>query len=74
MIAYGNDLRSTPNRIINMFPIFLTRSGYPRAIPAFHRRMIHRKDEKADKLVKFYLSLFSVTGIIPLAKKAGGHK
>lgn len=31
--------------------------------------MIYRGDDKADKLVQFYLSLFSLARFIPLAKK-----
>jgi len=33
-----------------------TRSGYPRIIPSFHRKLLYRKDERADQLVKYYLS------------------
>lgn len=42
------------------FPVSNTRSGIPRCIPSFHRHMSLRRDEKADKLVKFYLSLLSL--------------
>lgn len=38
-------------------PVSLNRSGYPRIIPRFHRRMMMRKDDRADVLVKLYLSL-----------------
>lgn len=34
------------------FPVSLTRSGLPRCIPLFHRKMIMRRDDKADKLVR----------------------
>lgn len=34
------------------FPVFLTRSGIPRCIPVFHRRMIKRRDAKTDQLVR----------------------
>ncbi|KAL6954286.1 hypothetical protein U1Q18_043942 [Sarracenia purpurea var. burkii] len=44
------------------YPVSLTRSGLPGCIPAFHRRAISRRDEKADKLVKLYLS-FSPIGV-----------
>ena len=54
-------------------PVSLTRSGYPRIIPSFHRHMIRRKDEKADRLVKLYLSIFSLSRIITLAKPVGKH-
>lgn len=50
-------------------PVSLTWSGYPRIIPSFHRRMMYRKDDRADMLVKIYLSFFSLAKIIELAKK-----
>jgi len=34
------------------FPVFLTRSGIPRCIPVFHRRMIKRRDAKTDHSVR----------------------
>ena len=43
--------------------------GYPRIIPAFHRRLMYRKDDRADELVRMYLSFFSLSKIIVLAKK-----
>lgn len=51
MMAYGGDEFVHPD---NAVPVYLTRSGYPRIIPSHHRRMILKKDEKADMLVKFY--------------------
>lgn len=48
--------------------VSLTRSGYPRIIPAHPRRMMRQRDEKADKLVKLYLSWFTLSKIILLAK------
>lgn len=53
--AYGGT-KSPPDLL--PFPVSLTRSGYPRIIPRFHRRMIYRRDDKADILVKIYLSFF----------------
>lgn len=50
-------------------PVSLTGSGLPRIIPAFHRRMILRRDHVSDRLVQFYLSLFSINRIIPTTKK-----
>lgn len=47
-IAYGGIY--TPGLL--PVPVSLTRSGYPRIIPSFHRNLIMRKDEKADVLVK----------------------
>lgn len=40
------------------FPVALAGSGYPKIIPSFHRKMIRRKDDKADLLVKLNLSFF----------------
>lgn len=37
------------------FPISLTRSGIPTIIPAFHRRIIRVKDDRADKVKKAIL-------------------
>lgn len=51
------------------FQLSLTRSGYPKIIPSFHRKMIRKKDEKADQLVKIYLSYFSVCRAVKLAKR-----
>ena len=51
MMAYGGDEFVHPD---NAVPVYLARSGYPRIIPSHHRRMILKKDEKADMLVKFY--------------------
>ena len=50
-------------------PVSLTRTGLPRIIPAHHRRAIRKSDSKADMLVKLYLSLFSLSRVILLAKK-----
>lgn len=49
-------------------PVSLTRSGYPRIIPAYHRRKIIRRDDEADQLVQLYLSWFSLAKVIQLAK------
>ncbi|CAJ2675015.1 unnamed protein product [Trifolium pratense] len=45
MMAYGGDEFVHPD---NAVPVYLARSGYPRIIPSHHRRMILKKDEKAD--------------------------
>lgn len=50
------------------FPISLTRSGYPRIIPFFHRLKIGKGDDEADRLVRMYLSFFSLYKVITLAK------
>lgn len=65
-IAYGGVV---PQRGLLPVPVSLTRSGYPRIIPAFHRQMIRRHDSKADQLVRVYLSFFSISKIIRLAKR-----
>ena len=50
-------------------PVSLTRSGYPTFIPAYHRLMIYKKDEKADLLVRLYLSFLTLAYVIELSKK-----
>lgn len=49
--------------------VSLTRSGLPRLIPPYLLRRIAKRDERADRLVKLYLSWFTVCRIIELAKK-----
>lgn len=51
------------------FPVSLTRTGLPRRIPSFHRAAISRRDEKADKLVRLYLSFFSISKLILVNKR-----
>lgn len=57
MTAYGGVNR--PKGSLSV-PVSLTRSGYPRIIPSFHRKMILRKDDRADVLVRLYCSFFSL--------------
>ena len=45
-------------------PVSLTRKGLPRIIPPFHQKWISNRDERADMLVKFYLSAFSLIKVI----------
>lgn len=45
-------------------PVSLTRSGYPRIIPSFHRHLIYKKDHRADQLVQLDLSFFSLSKMI----------
>lgn len=52
-------------------PISLTRCGLPRNIPAFHRKMIRRRDNKADQFVKLYLSLYSISKCILVRERQG---
>lgn len=42
-------------------PVSLTRTGLPRIIPSFHRSLIRVGDERADEIVRVYLSLFSLS-------------
>ena len=49
--------------------ISLTRSGLSRIIPPYHRKMISKRDDRADVLVRLYLSAFTAAKIIRLAKK-----
>lgn len=66
MMAYGGDEFVHPSGALQ---VSLTRSGLPRIIPPHHRAMIRRRDEKSDLLVKWYLSIFSLSKVITLAKK-----
>nr|UJQ92483.1 MAG: putative RNA-dependent RNA polymerase [Mitoviridae sp.] len=50
-------------------PISLTRSGIPTIIPSYHRRIIRMRNDRSDLLVKCYLSFFSLSRIVLLAKK-----
>ncbi|KMZ61076.1 hypothetical protein ZOSMA_54G00050 [Zostera marina] len=62
-MSYGADI-FTPLP----FPISLTRTGYPRIIPSFHRHLIRRRDSRSDVLVRLYMSVFSIGRIVKLAK------
>lgn len=44
-----------PNSGLLPVPVSLTRSGYPRLIPRFHRQMIMRRDDKDGSTVWFSL-------------------
>lgn len=48
-----------------------TKSGLPRIIPSFHRRLIRDKKGtiEGDLLIQWYLSLFSLSKVIRLAKR-----
>lgn len=48
--------------------VSLTKSGIPRLIPVHHRYCIRCRDDRADYLVKLYLSWFGLARIIELAK------
>jgi hypothetical protein len=66
MTAYGGD-RHVPNLL--PVPVSLTRSGYPRIIPPFIRRKMYKRDDYADRLVKIWLSVFSLSRLVVKAKK-----
>lgn len=55
------------------FPISLTRCGLPKIIPSFHREMIRKRDDRADTIVRFYLSAFSLAKVIPLAPRVSAN-
>jgi len=50
-------------------PISLTGGGLPRVIPAFHRRLIRMGGDRGDRLVRFYLSVFSLGKLVVVAKR-----
>lgn len=55
-MAYGAD-----EFTYSSYPISLTRTGYPRIIPTFHRVKIRQGDSHSDSLVRlYYICPFSV--------------
>ena len=64
--AYGGV--KTPHTLLPV-PVSLTRSGYPQILPSFHRLMIYKKDDKADMIVRIYLSFFTIANAILIPKK-----
>lgn len=64
--AYGSGGKIQPTLL--PVPVSLTRQNSPRIIPKFHRLMMYKRDSKADKLVQLYLSFFSVSKVIVVAK------
>ncbi|KAI8021391.1 putative ABC transporter C family member 15 [Camellia lanceoleosa] len=50
-------------------PVSLTQSGYPRINHSFHQHFIYKKNDRADQLVKPYLSFFSISCLVKLSKK-----
>lgn len=65
-VAYGGEFDKT---LPISTRISLTRKGYPRLIPPHARRVIYRRDERADKCVQMYLTFFSFYTIIIIGKK-----
>lgn len=50
-------------------PVSLTRSGYPRIIPSFVRKRMMKGDDKTYIWVKLFLSFFSLSKVILVAKR-----
>ncbi|AWL21855.1 RNA dependent RNA polymerase [Chenopodium quinoa mitovirus 1] len=48
-------------------PVSLTRTGLPKIIPVYIRRVIRKNDDRADKWVRTYLSWFSASRLVELA-------
>lgn len=49
--------------------VSVTRTGIPRIIPSFHRRIIRKRSKESDRLIQLYLSLFSVSRLIACAPR-----
>lgn len=49
--------------------VSLTRSGLPRIIPRKLRFVISKQDDRADRLVRLYISWFDLSRLIRLAPK-----
>lgn len=62
--SYGGEV------VVGCHPVMVktTRTGLPVIIPAFHRKLIRVGDDRADLLVKMYLSWFSLGRIVRLAR------
>lgn len=64
---YGED--ESPLHSLSSPQVSLSRSGLPRIIPAFHRRLIRTRNARADTCVKIYLSWLSLCHMVLLAAK-----
>lgn len=51
-------------------PISVARLERPRVIPNSQRRLIRRHDARADRIVKMYLSMFSVSKLVLVPKQS----
>lgn len=62
---------SAPMEGSSMSPyVSLTRSGIPKIIPSFHRKVIRGSDrERANRITKLYMSWFTVGRLVKLAKR-----
>lgn len=49
--------------------VCLSRAGIPTIIPVHHRHIIMSRGERGDRLVRLYLSWFSVCRVLLLAKR-----
>lgn len=67
MQYYASDSRRPPEPL--SVSISLTRCGLPRIIFPHHRKWIRKRDDRADIIVKIYLSAFTIAKVIRLAKK-----
>jgi hypothetical protein len=55
-------------RVSQAVSVSLTRSGLPRIIPKHHRHKITKRDDRADSLVRLWLTWFTLSRLIELAK------
>lgn len=53
--------------------VSLTRTGIPRIIPPYHRKMIRLRNDKSDRLVRICLSWFSLFKLVQLAPKVSNE-
>jgi hypothetical protein len=67
MRYYAGEDRDALNNLSGPY-VSLSRSGIPRLIPRHHRHIISVRDDRADRLVKLYLSWVSISKIVKLAK------
>lgn len=49
--------------------VSLTRSGLPSSLPSYRRKVISRRDARANTVVRWYLSWFSLSKVVLLSKK-----
>lgn len=64
-IAYGGVFSKNISYPIS---VSLTGSGYPRIIPRHCRKVIYRRDGRADTMVRLFLTFFSFFTIVEKAK------
>lgn len=64
MVLYGETFDPKARKVT----IYLSRTELPKCIPLFYRQMIERHDCKADRLLPFYLSAFSLAKLVLLVR------